>query len=265
MNKNIIKETVRNNYSRVIKNPAAGCCSGSSCCSSGTNTDILSAGKRLGYTEEQLKLGPGEANLGLGCGNPLAIGELKAGEVVLDLGSGAGFDSFLAARKVGTDGKVIGVDMTPEMVSKARQNAENMNFTNVEFRLGEIEYLPVADSCVDVIISNCVINLSPDKQAVFNEAFRVLKPGGRIAVSDVIRVAELPEEIKNSTEAYCGCISGAILKNELVRMLSDSGFTSISIKNKANSEEIIKSWDFSHNLEKSVISADIKAVKPTLA
>ncbi|ACV63352.1 Methyltransferase type 11 [Desulfofarcimen acetoxidans DSM 771] len=262
MNKNDIKDMVRNKYSQVVKSPS-GCCSGSNCCIPGNNiNDVLNISKKLGYSDEQLKLGLGEANLGLGCGNPLAIEELKNGEVVLDLGSGAGFDVFLAARKVGPSGNVIGVDMTPEMISKARHNAASMGFSNVEFRLGEIEHLPVADSSVDVIISNCVINLSPDKQAVFNEAFRVLKPGGKIVISDVVRVDELPEEIRNNNEAYCGCISGAILQNELVSILNKAGFKNILVKNKANSEEIINSWNFGQNIEKVVVSADIRAIKP---
>ena len=265
MDKNTIKDVVRKKYSQVIKSPN-GCCSGSSCCTPGGNTsDILTASIKLGYSNEQLKIGLGEANLGLGCGNPLAIGELKNGEVVLDLGSGAGFDAFLAARKVGPEGKVIGVDMTPEMISKANKNAQNMGFNNVQFRLGEIENLPVTDSSVDVIISNCIINLSPDKQAVFNEAFRVLKPGGRIAISDVIRITDLPDEIKNSSEAYCGCISGAVLPDELTKVLNNAGFVNISIRNKANSEDIIKGWNFGQDTEKAVVSADIRAIKPELS
>ncbi len=199
-----LRDMVRKDYAAVAQG-LDSCCLPSSCCGAEADMEsLLETGKHLGYSEEELKLGLGEANLGLGCGNPQAIAEIKPGEVVLDLGSGAGFDAFLAAMAAGNSGRVIGIDMTPEMLSKARSNAENLNVPNVEFRLGEIEHLPVADNSVDVIISNCVINLSTDKQAVFNDSYRALKPGGRLAISDILRGGELPQEIKADPAAYSG-------------------------------------------------------------
>jgi ubiquinone/menaquinone biosynthesis C-methylase UbiE len=183
----------------------------------------------VGYSDEDLGSVPEGANLGLGCGNPVALASLKKGETVLDLGSGAGFDCFLVADRVGKKGKVIGVDMTPEMLEKARDNARKGNYKNVEFRLGEIENLPVADNSVDVIISNCVINLSPDKQRVFQEAFRTLKPGGRLMVSDMVLLKELPDSIRNSVTAYVGCISGAVLKDEYIKTIKAAGFRKVKI------------------------------------
>jgi ubiquinone/menaquinone biosynthesis C-methylase UbiE len=200
--------------------------------------------------------------MGLGCGNPQAIASLKTGETVLDLGSGGGFDCFLAARAVGETGRVIGVDMTPEMVSKARANAAKTEFRNAEFRLGEIEHLPVADNSVDVIISNCVINLSPDKQKVFEDAFRVLKPGGRLAVSDVVATAELPEEVKNDLVLHCGCMAGASLISDVEAMLKESGFRDIRIQSKDESREFIQTWAPGRNIEEYVVSATIEAKKP---
>lgn len=194
---------VRKSYAKVAR--SADCCGSEDCCGgSSSPAQILDLGQKLDYTNDQLAIGLGGSNLGLGCGNPLAMADLKPGEGVLDLGSGPGFDAFLAAKIVGTEGRVIGVDMTPEMVSKAKKNAEKLNVTNVEFRLGEIEKLPVADSSVDVVLSNCVINLSPDKRGVYGEIFRVLKPGGRISISDVLSSGELPEEIKENPLAYTG-------------------------------------------------------------
>jgi arsenite methyltransferase len=198
-----IHSLVKEKYSAIAKGDAGGCAS-SCCAGSPSLVNIMDLGKALDYAEKDLSLAPGEANLGLGCGNPISRADLKAGETVLDLGSGAGFDAFLAAKRVGDSGKVIGVDMTPEMVEKARTNAEKLNMPNVEFRHGEIERLPVEDHSVDTVISNCVINLSPDKSAVFKEIFRTLKPGGRIIISDILSYGEIPEEIRNNPAAYTG-------------------------------------------------------------
>ncbi|MEM2925186.1 MAG: arsenite methyltransferase [Methanocellales archaeon] len=217
-----IKKVVREGYAKIAKQEG-GC----SCCGSAQLTQHIS--RKIGYTEENLKGVPEGANLGLGCGNPVAFASLKKGEVVLDLGSGAGFDCFLAAQKVGKKGKVIGVDMTPEMIEKARENAKKGGYENIEFILGEIEDLPVLDNYVDVVISNCVINLSPDKSRVFAEAYRVLKPSGRLMISDIVLLKELPDFIKNSIEAYIGCLSGAILKNEYIKTIKEAGFQDVRI------------------------------------
>ena len=237
---------------------AAGCGT-SSCC--GSPSELAA---RLGYTDEEIAAVPEGANLGLGCGNPQAIAELKPGETVLDLGSGAGFDCFLAARRVGAEGRVIGVDMTPEMIAKARRNAETGGFANVEFRLGEIERLPMDDRSVDVVISNCVINLSPDKSRVFREAYRVLKPGGRLAVSDIVRVAELPPDIRDDPDAHAACVSGAETPDELKRMLEESGFQKVSIEPKDESRGFIRDWMPGAGIENRVVSAVIRAVKPVM-
>ena len=198
-----IRSLVKEKYSGIAKGDASG--SASSCCTGSPSlVNIMELGKALDYAEKDLSLAPGQANLGLGCGNPISRADLKPGESVLDLGSGAGFDAFLAAERVGESGKVVGVDMTPEMVEKARTNAENLNMTNVDFRLGEIEKLPVENNSVDAVISKCVINLSPDKSIVFKEIFRTLKPGGRIIISDILRSGEIPEEIRNNPAAYTG-------------------------------------------------------------
>lgn len=260
LTKDQIRQNVRNRYKQIALqevNAGTGCWTPSSCCDS--PTEISS---KLGYSAEELSAVPEGSNLGLGCGNPQAIAELKPGEVVLDLGSGGGFDCFLASRQVGETGRVIGVDMTPEMISKARANAAKGGFSNVEFRLGEIEHLPVADQSVDVIISNCVINLSPDKPQVFREAYRVLKPGGRLAISDVVLTAELPPEIKNDLDAYSGCMSGASSIDELKMILEQSGYTQITIEPKDESRTFIKDWLPGANIEDYIVSAIIKAVKP---
>jgi SAM-dependent methyltransferase len=198
-----------------------------SCCGSTNVAQDIS--KKIGYTGKELKEIPESANLGLGCGNPVALASLKEGETVLDLGSGAGLDCFLAANRVGTKGRVIGVDMTPEMIEKAKENAQKGNYKNVEFRLGEVENLPVADGSIDIVVSNCVINLSPDKRGVFREAFRVLKPGGRLMISDIVLLKELPDFIKNSVEAYIGCLSGAMMRDEYLGAIGAAGFQEVRI------------------------------------
>ena len=229
-------------------------------CGCGCGADAQA--RTLGYSEGDLAAAPEGANLGLGCGNPVAIAALRAGETVLDLGAGAGFDAFLAARAVGPSGRVIGVDMTPEMVAKARANAKRSGFAQVEFRLGEIEALPVADGIVDVVISNCVINLCPDKRPVYREAFRVLKPGGRVAVSDVIAREELPDEVKRDLALHSGCLAGATLLAELEAILRDAGFVDIVIRPKSNSAEVIESWDAVASVGTKVFAAEVNARKP---
>lgn len=231
MKEDEIKKTVRENYGKIAKK-GSSCCAPLTPCCGNNDSKALEISKKIGYSEEELGSIPEGANLGLGCGNPTALATLKKGETVLDLGSGAGFDCFLAANKVGTEGKIIGVDMTPEMIDKARENARKGNYENVEFRLGEIENLPAADNSVDVIISNCVINLAPDKNRVFKEAFRILKPGGRLLVSDIVLLEDLPDEIKNSVEAYIGCLSGAIKKNEYMTAITNAGFRDVRIMNE---------------------------------
>ncbi len=227
MRKEQIKKVVRDGYAKIAKQDSSCCLPVNSCCG-GTNL-AQNISKSIGYTEEELKAVPEGANLGLGCGNPVALASLKEGETVLDLGSGAGFDCFLAADKVGKSGRVIGIDMTPEMIDRARENARKGNYTNVEFRLGEIENLPAADNSVDIVISNCVINLAPDKKRVFTEAFRVLKPGGRLMISDMVLLKELPDFIKNSIEAYIGCLSGAVKRDEYIDAIRAAGFQEVSI------------------------------------
>ena len=223
-----IKKHVREGYAKIAKQAGSCCCiSPNFCC--GTTDLAQNISRMIGYTEEELKTVPEGANLGLGCGNPIALASLKEGETVLDLGSGAGFDAFLAASKVGKTGRVIGIDITREMIEKANENVKKGNYENVEFRLGEIENIPVDSNSVDVIISNCVINLSPDKRKVFQEAFRVLKPGGRLMISDIVLLKELPNFIKNSIEAYIGCLSGAIEKDEYIEIIKQAGFQRVKI------------------------------------
>lgn len=275
LNRDTVREAVRSRYAGIaeaktglddaVGEKGCGCQPGPACCDqtvSNAPADEMEVSRRLGYSEEELASVPDGANLGLGCGNPQAIAALRPGEIVLDLGSGAGFDCFLAARAVGSDGAVIGVDMTSEMVGKARENALKGGYGNVEFRLGEIERLPVADATVDVVISNCVINLSPDKPAVFREAYRVLKPGGRIAVSDVVATATLPEEWLDDMRLLSACISGAAMVDEVETMLADAGFTDIDVRPVEESREFIREWEPGNRLEDYVRSASIQAVKP---
>lgn len=221
-----IKKIVKEGYAKIATTNNSCCAKPSSC--SGTNlAEAIS--RNIGYQDDELKAAPEGANLGLGCGNPIALASLKEGETVLDLGSGAGFDCFLAANRVGDKGKVIGIDMTPEMVEKAKLNAKKGNYSNIEFKLGEIENLPILDNSIDIIISNCVINLSPDKQKVFQEAFRVLKQNGRLMISDLVLRKELPNVIKKSVEAYIGCLSGAVLKEEYLKYIQEAGFSQIKV------------------------------------
>ena len=227
-----IKKVVREGYAKIAEQGSSCCGSVNSCCGGIDVAQDIS--RKIGYTEEELKNAPEGANLGLGCGNPVALASLKEGETVLDLGSGAGFDSFLAAKKVGDKGRVIGVDMTPEMIKKAKENAKKGNYRNVEFRLGEIENLPLADASVDVIISNCVINLSPDKERVFRESFRVLTLGGRLMISDIVLLRELPDYIRKSIEAYIGCLSGAIMKDKYIAMIKKAGFQNVKVINETS-------------------------------
>ena len=267
-----VRDAVRDRYAEVART-GSSCCSGSSCCGSsaaevGSDAEYLArktgdaASLKLGYSEEDLAAVPEGANLGLGCGNPQAIAALKPGEVAVDLGAGAGFDCFLAARAVGPEGLVIGVDMTPEMVARARENARKSGHENVDFRLGEIEHLPIADATADVIISNCVINLSPDKPAVYAEAFRVLKPGGRLAVSDVVATAELPQEWRDDMRLLSACISGAVSVSEVEAMLQAAGFVDIDIRPKDESREFIQEWEPGKKLDDYVLSASMSATKP---
>ncbi len=258
-----IREFVRKRYGGIAQGGRSDCgCAPTGCCSgtSPVSPDISSL--RIGYSPEELQAVPEGADLGLGCGNPQAIAALQPGETVLDLGSGAGFDCFLAARQVGPSGQVIGVDMTAEMVAKARENAGAAGYDQVEFRLGEIEHLPVADASIDVIISNCVINLSPDKPQVFREAFRVLRPGGRLAISDIVTTAPLPDEVRHDLALYAGCIAGAATIADLEALLRKSGFDHIHIRPKDESRRFIQEWAPGRKLEDYIVSATIEALKP---
>ncbi len=259
-----IRSVVRERYGKAAEGVTDGCCddNGSSCCGAKDPTEAEIISLSLGYSDEEVAAVPEGANLGLGCGNPQAIAALKPGETVLDLGSGGGFDCFLAARAVGETGTVIGVDMTPQMVSKARKNADIGNFSNVEFRLGEIEYLPASDNSVDVIISNCVINLSPDKPQVFRESFRILKPGGRLAISDIVATADLPDHIKGNMLLYSECISGAETIEALETMMREAGFENVRISPKDESREFIREWAPGKAIEDYLVSASIEAEKP---
>ncbi len=272
-----IKKAVREGYGKIAERRSPGCAPANSCC--GSQDFVQDISKKIGYSEEELKVVPEGANLGLGCGNPVALASLKPGETVLDLGSGAGFDCFLAANQVGKAGKVIGVDMTAEMLDKARENARKGSYENVEFRLGEIENLPVADDQADIIISNCVINLSPDKKRVFQEAFRALKPGGRLMVSDIVLLKALPKEIKNSVAAYIGCLAGAESKKDYLGAIQEAGFQETRVIDEvafptelvANEPtireiKIMKNLNMSREeareLARSVVSIKVSAVKP---
>lgn len=285
MNDTDIKELVRNRYGAIaaaaaIPAPAvSSCCApapaaetsccgpaptqeASSCCAPAPALDTREKALRMGYTEDDLAVVADGANLGLGCGNPQAIAALKAGETVVDLGSGAGFDCFLAARQVGPDGGVIGVDMTHEMLAKARANAARLGLGNVSFRLGELEHLPIADGVADVILSNCVVNLVPDKPAVLREAFRVLRSGGRLAISDVVNTAPLSEELRSDPRLLCGCVSGAAPVSQLEAWMAEAGFTDIQITPRPESRELIATWAPGRGVEDCVVSASIEARKP---
>ena len=269
------RRAVRERYARIAAGGEAGeadaatgddsgCCSSDGCCDDGAapTTDTDERGRQLGYSTADLDAA-GEANLGLGCGNPKALASLEPGETVLDLGSGAGFDCFLAAREVGETGRVIGVDMTPEMVEKARENARRNGTGHVEFRLGEIEHLPVADATVDVVISNCVINLSPDKPQVLREAFRALRPGGRLAISDVVLTADVPSDLRADPDSVASCVAGASRIAELERMLADAGFVDVDVSPKEDSDRFIREWDDERDLSEFLVSASITGRKPT--
>ena len=261
------REAVRERYARIAteeRENDAGCCSSDDSCRSPTEAPGLidETARTLGYSDAELSSVAEGANLGLGCGNPQAIASLDTGESVLDLGSGAGFDCFLAAQEVGATGRVIGVDMTPEMVEKARENARQNGSGNVEFRLGEIEHLPVSDDSVDVTISNCVVNLSPDKPQVFNEAFRVLRPGGRLAISDVVLTAEVPSEVRADPDSVAACVAGASTIDRLETILTEAGFESVTISPKDDSDEFIRDWDDECDVSAFLVSAAITARKP---
>jgi SAM-dependent methyltransferase len=256
-----IKEMVRARYGGIAGSSEAGCCVPvSSCCGPEQTSDDKA--RRMGYSDAELAAVPEGVNLGLGCGNPQAIAAIRPGEVVVDLGSGAGFDCFLAARQVGDAGHVIGIDMTHEMLKKARDNAARIGAANVEFRLGELEHLPIADSTADVVISNCVINLVPDKEQVLREAFRVLKPGGRIAVSDIINTAPLPAELQTDPNLLCGCVAGAAPAERIEDWLASAGFVDARVTPKPESRELIKTWAPGRNIENHIVSAMVEAGKP---
>jgi len=280
INKEDIKQAVRQRYGNIAITKAvtpktsqtATCCDPSKFFAETSQLDSCGCGEldftpeqmsaAMGYTEENLAGVPEGANLGLGCGNPVVLASLKPGETVVDLGSGGGFDCFLASEKVGATGKIIGVDMTAEMITKARNNVEKMRLDNVEFRLGEIEHLPVGDNSADVIMSNCVINLSPDKQQVYSDAFRVLKPGGRLAISDIVATAPLPEEMQKNLALVSACVGGAATIDDTEKMLKDAGFENIKIEPKDESRDLISMWAPGHNAGDYIVSSYIEAIKP---
>jgi len=271
-----IRAAVRTRYGTIAQTRGAAtppteasCCESASpeagsvsCCGDPSITGLDAKAHAYGYSAEDTRAVPEGANLGLGCGNPIALASLRLGETVLDLGSGAGFDCFLAARAVGETGRVIGVDMTHEMLRKARAHAAQGGYTQVEFRLGEIEHLPVADASVDVVISNCVINLSPEKAQVFRDAFRVLKRGGRLAVSDVVATAAFPAEVQQDLALRAGCVAGASLLDDVEGMLKAAGFVDIRMQPKDESRTFIRAWVPGTNIADYLVSATIEAVKP---
>jgi SAM-dependent methyltransferase len=273
-----IRTAVRESYGKVARagttpsgtNPATPCCGESSAsetsaaasCCGPSNSSAAKLSAVIGYAKEDIEGAPEGANLGLGCGNPVALASLQPGETVVDLGSGGGFDCFLAAKHVGETGQVIGVDMTPDMVSRARTNAEKMRTRNVEFRLGEIEHLPVADDSVDLVMSNCVINLSPDKPSVYRDAFRVLKPGGRLAIADILATASLPDEVQKDLALVAACVGGAATIADTEEMLEQEGFQAIRITPKDESRTLIREWAPGTNAGDYIVSAYIEAVKP---
>jgi len=263
-----VRNTVRDNYAKIAESGGnSGCCgpADSGCCGPDENFEVPSAEQMsafFGYSDAEMAAVPEGANLGLGCGNPQAIADMKAGEVVVDLGAGAGFDAFLAAGKVGPTGHVIGIDMTHEMLAKARANAEKGGYHNVEFRLGEIEFMPIANDTADVIISNCVINLSPNKPQVLREAFRVLKPGGRLAISDVVATAPFPADFDDDDHLLSGCVTGASMVDDLQNWLEEAGFTKVLIDIKEESRAGIADWAPGRGVEKYVVSAIIIGEKP---
>ena len=280
--KEVIRQAVRDRYGKIANantespgisimgsccggsEPAAGNNSAASCCGGGSDITSEQMSTLMGYSKQDFASVPDGANMGLGCGNPVALASLQPGETVVDLGSGGGFDSFLAAKQVGDTGQVIGIDMTPDMLSKARANAEKIQAKNVEFRLGEIEHLPVADNSADIIMSNCVINLSPDKLRVYRDAYRILKPGGRLAISDIIATAPLPEEIQQNLALISACVGGAATIDDTRDMLEKAGFVNIKITPKDESRKLISEWapGESKNAGDYVVSAYIEAIKP---
>lgn len=259
-----VRNEVRDYYANIAVNTQdSGCGCGtteSSCC--GDTNDAGKVSQILGYSVDDIKVIPEGANMGLGCGNPQAVATLKEGETVLDLGSGGGFDVFLAARLVGKTGKAIGVDMTPEMITKSRENATKGGYSNVEFRLGEIEHIPMADSSVDVIMSNCVINLSPDKPSVYSDSFRVLKRGGRLAIADVVATQAVPDELRQDMQRWSSCASGAMVIDELKQLLEDVGYKDIKIELDEKTKALVKEWAQGSEYADIFVSSYITAVKP---
>lgn len=254
-----IKNIVRNSYKKI----AIGNAKEDGCCGGGISIkkSAVEISRKIGYSENEISAAPEGSNMGLGCGNPQLIAGIKEGETVIDLGSGAGFDCFLASKKVGPKGYVIGVDMTHEMLNKSRIAARKNRYTNVDFRLGEIENLPIADNTGNVIISNCVINLSPNKQRVYNEAYRVLKTGGRVAISDIVLIRELTDEMKQDEKLYCGWVTGASSVEELKVYLEKAGFSDINIETHEVSKEYAEKWAHNLNVGEYIMSASIKARK----